>query len=880
MRLLKYPLEKLASERANALLTIDNDLLILSSSGHVLVWLQQSLVDTAYDKISIKDLTTSDSFLVGNFNGEETFFLCGTSEVLFVGSEHKIISIKQWKDGKNRTETVIYECLTPSAITDIKLDTIQNVLFVLNSNPNKVLLFDATSGKQLSTVTFADNVKPTTCVIDTSGNCFTVFCADRSIVVYQFNNTGAYKQLNRLNQFVQVYPLHYKITMPPQANMLPVINSVKSSSSTSVTTTVLLDINNNYKIASTLVSPSSNSCQVLVFSPVIYEKENIKKGTKTTYNLLATSGNADGTILVWNTKRMKPLFNAIQVSETPINDMVWSNNGLTLFGVSNDNILYTFAFQVNDLGVALPHTEIINIQKDNKQFSPLPIIKEKDPVELKGKKPEINVKHERTPSITTLTDADKSAIKKTSKKKSSSTASSLASAGGQIEPKIVKGSGMEFNSPSYIVPKDLKRKPKVDGNGELSQKKQKRELEPMDFLDTGLLQPNVSFSRVRLATPKIRLNFKYSPPDNTNLTFEVKNGSGNDQKPTIISLTSKVMEQENQLFEDFIPKLITMCTAGNFFWSCTADDGTIYVYSDTGKRLLPPLILGVPISFLEASTDYLLCVTSIGELYCWDIKNKKLKFPTTSVFPILNPSLRYSDDILTRAENITMCSVTKNGVPLITLSNGDGYMFDESMETWLLISDSWWAYGSQYWDMSNSSSLVNNKDDDRKNDKFWNSDSIQALMTDVRNDSKGIVNLIERRTNDELNRKGRIRNLQRFARAILMKEGFENLEEIVTLSHLENRLLISLRLGESTDFTKLIVVYCIRLSEMGYTDRLEDVLHWLYNDGEYESNIIEKVSRVSVLKDILMGCAHIRHVQRVTTAYATALNILPDETPR
>ena len=147
-----------------------------------------------------------------------------------------------------------------------------------------------------------------------------------------------------------------------------------------------------------------------------------------------------------------------------------------------------------------------------------------------------------------------------------------------------------------------------------------------------------------------------------------------------------------------MPKLITICTSGDNFWSCCSDDGTVYVYSDSGRKLLPPMIMGVPCSFLEACGNFLLCVTSIGQVYCWNVDASRLLFPPTSLYPLLSPNLRFSDDVLTRAENITMCTLTASGVPIVTLSNGDGYMYDKVMEVWMLINDSWWAYGSQYWD--------------------------------------------------------------------------------------------------------------------------------------------------------------------------------------
>ncbi|KAG0668183.1 Protein hir2 [Maudiozyma exigua] len=908
MRLLKYPLE-LGEEKLKSITVVGNDLFLLSSRGHVIVWSVQDLVDTAIDKLSIKSLSRKLVLPIKFTNKmdddeKQVIFLSGVEKTVIVASEHEVFRIDNWNGTATaeREQTSIVKYESPCTITDVKLDTTQKLLFVLYSNPNTIEMFDINDTKSPSVmkINLNKNVKPVTLITDPSSETFTILCSDRSIHVYQYNKSGNYKLINELSQYVHVEPLHYKISMPPQANFLPIINSIKGSStgsapsssgagnnnssnsktptSASASTTVLLDRNNNYNIAATIVSPASNACKVLAFSPVMYEKKNTKKNTSIRYNLLATSGIKDGTILVWNTKRMKPLFNALQISGTPINDMVWSQDGLTLFAVSDDNVLFTFAFLPADLGEKVPYSEILDLRKLNKKLTPLPD-KESDTIKSIVKQETsttVPIKSEISSEPSDSAKNITSLVKRVGKNRTQ-IIKTLAS---NPSVKVTPGSGMEFKNPSYIVPKDLKRKPKEENNGTgipAPTKKAKRDLEPMDFLDTGLLLPNVSFSRIRLASPKIRMSFKYVPNSNKNFTMNVKNGSGNEQKPTIITLNSKTTEQNSQLFQDFIPKFITMCTSGKFFWACCSDDGIIYVYSDNGQKLLPPMIIGVPISFLEANGDYLICVSSIGELYCWSIEEKKLKFPISSVFPILSPSLRYSDDILTRSENITLCTVTTKGIPLLTLSNGDGYIFDKDMESWLLVSDSWWAYGSQYWDTTNSSVLRNATSDmDSKEKEFWNSSDIESIISDVRQDSTSIVNYMERKTNDELNRKGRIKNLQRFARAVLMKEGFENMEEIVTLSHLENRLLVAMKLEEGDEFSKILLIYCVRLAKLGYTDRLDEMLCWLYNGGDFDISILNGKTRKELLRSVLLACADIRHVQRVTNSYASLIGLIKE----
>ncbi|UCS22625.1 uncharacterized protein HLK63_L00781 [Nakaseomyces glabratus] len=984
MRLLKYPLEGI-SGNVTSLVTIDAEYVVVCGSrGDIQVWHQQQLLDTAFDRCTLETLKPKYSFTFELKDDEdELVFAMGDRDCLYLGTEHSVYSYSGWlkalESGYTALENkLIYTTVSQSIITDVKWDSLLDILFVLTDRPCKIHLFDTRSAnkKEITSIALDKNSKPLTGVVDPSGaGTFTVLTSDRSIVVYHINRTGDYKEVKKLSQHVLVYPLHYKITMPPQADFLPIINSLKGSSGAAGSTaTVLLNRNENYKVMSTLVPSASSNTKVLVHSPKMYEKANLKRGTISRYNLVATSTNTDGSIMIWNTKRGKPLFAPLNISDSAINDMIWSSNGLTLFAVSNDNVLYTFAFLQDDLGKTVPMEEIENIRQSNIIKEPLPIAyvitasdglgdistsknqglgvaadnssnilstdtntNEKNlstvnttepqtnsqsssynnkpeskldsskseitsadssdekaknlearPIEAKNKKI-LNGKNleSKSSSVTTSDNIQKKvedsksniSVTATEKKtkpdkksiKSENGDSKVNKAQNTVSPKEShtadnKSTTPDFKNPSYQVPKDLKRKPKEDALGNAVTKRAKKDLEPVDFLDTGLLLPNVAFSRVRLSTPLIRMNIDCTSSNDSKILLNIRNGSGNEQKPTIVKLLDKTVTPERTLFQDFIPKFVSLATSGDDFWACSSEDGTLYILNDVGRKIIPPLTIGVPISFLEACGKYLLCVSSIGELYCWNIASSKLEFPVTTIFPLLSPSIRYSDDILTRAENITMCSVTNNGFPIATLSNGDGYMYDKNMETWLLVSDGWWAYGSQYWDSTNNSNLI--PDSSTKPTEGQSSNEISKAS---------IVTLLEKKTNNELTRKGRIKNLRRFARTILMKEGFENIEEIVTLSHLENKLLVTLRLEEQHEFKKLIKLYAVKLGELGYVDRLRDLFAWIISDSNDNGDLIPGINRKELVKSLLTACADLRSVQRVTIDYADMLGYLPND---
>lgn len=740
----------------------------------------------------------------------------------------------------------ILDLIDSEALTDLKYDGGHDLLFVSLSKSNSILLIEGKSGETKGTIELKS--KPISVITDPLGQLLCVILQNRSIQIFQYDAHGSTKLHQTINQFVQTNPLPYRMTMSPQGDVVPMINSLQNNN---VPTAVLLDRLMKFKIKSSLVGYVSD-CKILKFSPRLYSKSgSAEEPQAQTYNLLASSGNQDGNVVVWNTSRIKPLFDASKVVNSYITDLDWDLSGLGLFAVSQDGQLVIFSFQEAEVGDVMNNDATAEAKKQVALLEPLPL---KLKVEEKDTKPIVSK---------VVSQVSSSHSKKQSKVNEVSVSSSNT---------------MEFNQPSFTVPKDLKRKPPVEDplliQDKPLPKKQKKDLDQMDFLDTNLVLPSVSFSKVRLAHPKIRLSFQYTNSDE-NLILDVKNGSGNDQKPTTITLTRKDKESEKQLFQTFLPKFVTLCTAGENFWAWSTDTGNLYVSSVSGQELFPPLILGTPISFLESCGNYLLCITSIGQMYCWNVPEGKLHFPINDIYPLLNPMLRYSDDVLSRAENITMCTITSNGVPIITLSNGDGYMFDLHMETWMLINDSWWAYGSQYWNFMTSSGMNLSDKTEEKKSKFWNKDA-EILVTEITNNQCSIINYLETKTNDELSRKGRMKHLQRFAKVLLMKEGFENLEEVVTLAHLENKILVSLRLNEIEELILLLKIYCLRLAEMGYTDRFGQTLSWLYDFTNPKFALLNETKRQELIKDIIIACANIRQVQRITTSYASELGIIHD----
>lgn len=421
-----------------------------------------------------------------------------------------------------------------------------------------------------------------------------------------------------------------------------------------------------------------------------------------------------------------------------------------------------------------------------------------------------------------------------------------------------KKTTMEFEKPSYGVPQDVMKdtkRPKSQEDG--SNKKLKRELEPVKYIGTVVTNPNTAFAKARLSTPKIKSGFRL---DSDSGFLDIKNGQGNENVPSRITN----FRNELQVWTDFIPQYIQLATSGTSFWAISTADGQIITYSNlSGHRLLPPIVLGSPLSFLESKDDYLLAVTSIAEVYVWDMKKRKilLKSPL-SLVALLDLNNKFEDSTLSKSDNITMCSVTSKGLPLVTMLNGSGYIYNIEMEVWQTVSEAWWAFGLHYWDSISDDKV-----------------SLQPRLSQTVGDKESLIlGLLEHKTNEELFRKSRVNRgkfFNKISKNMIMKEGFENLENTVSLSHLENRILCSELLGETLDFKEFLLTYAKRLCELGLKAKLFEVCETLYNNGENAE--ICGLKQLDLLRNIILACADHREALRVLIHFSGKLGMTTSE---
>lgn len=285
-------------------------------------------------------------------------------------------------------------------------------------------------------------------------------------------------------------------------------------------------------------------------------------------------------------------------------------------------------------------------------------------------------------------------------------------------------------------------------------------------LRPAIVSPASGVSQVRLGVPRVMSHFDYSPGQKTGLSLEARNGAG-QASPSRITLS----KGKSIVWVDYIPRAVLLMTGNEVGYAAACEDGSLITWTKTGRRLLPPVILEAQPCFLESQGHYLMCITSVGMLHIWwcpkiavlIIRNLMLRtspHPPVSLAPILDSASLASTTEPIGSANVTNAGLTRAGVPVITLGNGDAFTYSKEMFTWLRLSESWWAVTSQYWDAS-------------------------GLKPPPGSNVQGTLGLVERRTDDEVLKMGRGRYLQRVLKATMLKEGFKGLETAVSIGHLE-----------------------------------------------------------------------------------------------
>jgi protein HIRA/HIR1 len=444
-----------------------------------------------------------------------------------------------------------------------------------------------------------------------------------------------------------------------------------------------------------------------------------------------------------------------------------------------------------------------------------------------------------------------------------------------------------------------------------------------EFLRPAVVNPSMAVSQVRLAVPKIRTHIlrsldrgnlpSASTTNGTNgvdesikasedVIFEAQNpgpGPAQMKDPSKVSATKRGVI----LWQDYLPRAVILVTGNKNFWCAACEDGSIFNWTPAGRRIFSALVVESQPVIIECRGWWLLCLTAVGMAHVWNLKTLSSPHPPVSLAPILEIAMHSLGTHTTSAPGVTSAHLNSAGHVIVTLSNGDGYLYSPNMYVWQRLSEAWWAVGSQYWN-TNDSSISSLQSTGVGPDLHRDGE------VDASNVSAGIIPHLERHTTSEVLLKGRAYHLQHLVKSLLSKEGFESFESSVSIAHLENRVAAALQLGAREEFKIYLEMYAKRLGAEGLKNKVEELLRSILGGilkdkidgpqvekGEGWMSEDDKLcgwDRKALLKGVVLilgKAAHcdkieiwlthsigkFRDLQRLTVQYARVLDMVDDE---
>ncbi|KAG8875668.1 HIR complex subunit, partial [Tulasnella sp. 331] len=309
----------------------------------------------------------------------------------------------------------------------------------------------------------------------------------------------------------------------------------------------------------------------------------------------------------------------------------------------------------------------------------------------------------------------------------------------------------------------------------------------------------------KLGVPPLKTFLSVKSDDKEGDVLETRNFD--DGKPSEITFVS---QKQTQFLDYPSASTLSLALTGAF---CAAglEDGSLNVYSLTGRRLMPTLLLDSPCAIMEGAKCFLMAITASAKLHVWNTKTCKAVFPPVSLSTILNPN-----------SSISSATVRPNGVPIIILSNGTAYTYDTDLASLTKITEARWGAGSDAWEGRQ-----------RQNKAVSN---------------KGVVASLEI-TLSELEAGGGVS---------FPAERPQWWDAAYTLGHLETRQHAARALDSPAEYKTALLLYAKRIADEGFRAKAEELikelcgpLYWKPGREEAWSPNVLGMAKRDLLREVL-----------------------------
>uniref|UniRef100_A0A665U466 Protein HIRA n=1 Tax=Echeneis naucrates TaxID=173247 RepID=A0A665U466_ECHNA len=285
-------------------------------------------------------------------------------------------------------------------------------------------------------------------------------------------------------------------------------------------------------------------------------------------------------------------------------------------------------------------------------------------------------------------------------------------------------------------------------------------------------------------------------------------------------------------WDTLLPSSVVTAAGSSDILAVACEDRMLSVFSSCGRRLLPAIQLGTPVSALHCSAHFVMALTAGATLSVWDVHKQKALVKNESLLTILTGA----------DTTVSQSLLTQQGVPVIGLSNGKSYCFSSSLETWTLIADK-------------GDSLVQC------------ADFRSCLSTHDAPVSSGPLAVMQGR------------NLNAGRLASRLSSTPHHLQQSMTLAFLENQLASALTLQSATEYRYWLLIYARFLVNEGSEYRLRELCKELLGPVHKSAATAWEPTALGLrkrelLREVLPVIGENLRFQRLFTEYQDQLELL------
>ncbi|KAI8610156.1 WD40-repeat-containing domain protein [Chytriomyces sp. MP71] len=444
--------------------------------------------------------------------------------------------------------------------------------------------------------------------------------------------------------------------------------------------------------------------EVACFNPITFEIELPESdagedSTRKVASSVCAIGGQDRGVSVWWTARSFSAASTMDVFQHSVLDLSWSSDGFTLFACSYDGTVSALTFSKVEFGVPVSAEETETalskygfqkvkqaVPESTTQLALEDAFKamESNGVGLSGspaKKPKSGVENAATAlaqqvNVIQMGKQRESRTKDGKKRiqpvliRSGNSplkpASLTVGAGVALQQSIGLNNGVGIPTVS-VGAGATKRKAGEEGASQENASKQASYILPTY---TGVSPPTrllaIPAVKPRLVVPistgSTVLNLEAVNLDNARQDAKI-HGSRNGELSFTVSL----------------PSYVIAIVGSSEFWVAACLDASVNIFSAAGRRIIPPMALPSPVSFISTNGEHLMVILTHCCMYIWNIHKQSNLLTNEPITPLISKSSSGETNSL----KLLNASIRSDGKPAISTSAGDTFVFHYDMKVWM-----------------------------------------------------------------------------------------------------------------------------------------------------------------------------------------------------